>query len=330
MIFYAKNAFVLQWTLRDSNNVSVNVATVTGTLYSNRSINDVTNFPGTPVTPINNVTLTYVGASEGVYQVSLPATLDPPLDSNGNYPPFVLVIDATVAGNPVYHNEEPSLVINSVVASSNDLTTLNAVKSWLQIDQNNTADDVTIQEAISGWSEYVLNTCGIDSFTKVNQYTEIRDGNGNPQMFVRNRPIVNVVSVTVSGLSIPAAGPWPSWGYYISDDLKSIKLRLGGNPFSLTSSPGFFGRTSSAARGFDRGQGNVVLVYNAGYPRVPADLELASRKAVAIHCKRRQTIDQASKSIAAGGTTGTTVFRSWEVPPEVQSVIDIYSRNALV
>jgi hypothetical protein len=296
---------------------------------------DPLNVPGTPVSPVVNVSLPYVTNTEGIYQsVQMPATLDPPLNADGTYPTFTLVVDGSIASSPVYHFEDPSIVFNPGVSSVNDLTTLAKVKSWLLIPQDNTKDDSDIQDVITGWSTYCLGQLGFTSMTKVQQYTELRNGNGNCQMFVRNRPIINVESVTVNGVAVPAAGDWPSMGYYVSDDQKSIMIRGVGVQRGILAGYGSLGTYSTgsatSAGGFARGVGNVKLVYNAGFVRVPADLELAARKACAIHYKRKQTIDLASKAQAAGGTTGTTRYRDWDIPPEVETVIDYYSRVAVI
>jgi hypothetical protein len=70
----------------------------------------------------------------------------------------------------------------------------------------------------------------------------------------------------------------------------------------------------------------VQISYTAS--GVPFDIELAVRKMVAVNYKRRQWIDQRSQSMAAGA--GTISYQSWEIPPEVQSVIDHYRRRAIV
>jgi len=225
------------------------------------------------------------------------------------------------------------MTMNTDGTDSIDLTTLGAVKSWLEIDDTNKEPDTDIQDVITGFSQYVLNQCGVVSFSSLSAFVETRDGNGNDTMFTRNRPIVNVSAVVVNGVQVPPAGDWPSYGYYVADDKKSIRIR-GTGPVSGSRSMfgGLYSPRSSffRSRGFDVGQANVTLSYLAGFIKVPADLELRCRQACAINYRRRQTLDMASKSVSAGGTTGTTRFRDWEIPPECQTVIDFYSRLAVV
>jgi hypothetical protein len=61
---------------------------------------------------------------------------------------------------------------------------------------------------------------------------------------------------------------------------------------------------------------------------VPYDIEMAVRQMVAVNYKRRSWIDQSSQMMANGA--GSIAFRSWEMPPEVASVMEQYRRRALV
>ncbi len=69
----------------------------------------------------------------------------------------------------------------------------------------------------------------------------------------------------------------------------------------------------------------VLLSYSAA--GTPADIRLAATQMVAVNYKRRQWIDQASQAMANGA--GTVSYRNWELPPEVISVMNAYTRRAL-
>lgn len=319
LLFQAQQAFTLGWTVADPSGVPWINANVVVTLYQGRSRANPAGFPGVQVAPIVNVTLVQVNANSnpGLYQAFIPATLNPAPTTE----PFTLVIDANVNTNvAVYHFEDPSQVVPYAI----DLTTLAAVKDELNIQS--TSADSELQQYITAWSMAVLNRTGIQSFSQPELMTETRDGNGNYQMFTRLRPIINVVSVSISGVAVAQAGVWPSAGYYVADDQRSIKLRNPQFPISYNYYPNY----TTPAPGFQRGQGNVQLVYWAGYVNVPVDLEMASRRMVAIYYGRKKTRDQASQGIAAGGTTATTRFRDWDVPPEICKVVDYYSRLAII
>jgi|SRR5271157_464083 len=213
-----------------------------------------------------------------------------------------------------------------------DITTLGAVKTRAEVDANNSKDDQEISDAISAFSLYVMNRTGISSFANVATVTETRDGNGNDQMYVRTPPIVNVVSLTICQTSIPLAGPWPAFGYYIADDQRSIKIRgtLQSSSYPWASRYRQSGLHRSNG-GFARGQGNVLLVYNGGYAGVPFDLEYAVRSIVAINYKRKAWQDMKSR-IVDGGNAGkaTTIYRDWAWPPEYEKVIEFYARRAII
>lgn len=218
---------------------------------------------------------------------------------------------------------------NTITPSPVDLATLDEVKSWLAIALDNHADDADIQDTLTAFSQWVCNYTGIRSFNQIAEYTEIRSGNGNNQMFVRNPPIINVASVTVNGVAVPLAGDWPAWGFYVADDFQSILIRMTLPPVSFNYVPtGFYNRQNLA--GFARGQGNVKLVYNGGYERVPFDLERAATRTVALAYKRKGTIDIESRGIAAGGTTATTKFFMDIMRPEDKATVDFYQRKAII
>jgi hypothetical protein len=61
---------------------------------------------------------------------------------------------------------------------------------------------------------------------------------------------------------------------------------------------------------------------------VPYDIELAVRQLAALNYKRRPYRDQSSQMMANGA--GSIVFRGWEMPPEVERVLNRYMRQAAV
>lgn len=63
--------------------------------------------------------------------------------------------------------------------------------------------------------------------------------------------------------------------------------------------------------------------------QAPADLELCARRTVAVAYKRRQWLDQASKTLGAQGASGTTRYRDWKLTPEDEVTMQNYRRLAL-
>ena len=123
--------------------------------------------------------------------------------------------------------------------------------------------------------------------------------------------------VTVSVL------PW------ISD--VGVKYFSGGSPLTkVTSAPstGEYYLLGGGSYLFALGDEGVPVQISYTATGTPDDVELACRQMVSVNYRRRQWIDQKSQSMAQGA--GTISYRDWELPPEVVSVMDAYSRRALV
>lgn len=326
MIIQAQNQFTLAWTLTDINGVPINSAVLTAVIYQERSSVNPNAFPGLAV--VNTISMPYVSGTQGQYLATQPNIINPVPLPDGEYPAYTLVLDALSGGNPVYHHEEPiQLLAGGVAANPADLTTLAACRGEIGITPNNSSANSTLQDYITAFSIAVINELGYQgTLCQPTLYTETRDGNGNMQMFTRNRPIINVVALTINGVAVGQAAAWPGAGFYISDDQKSIKLRNPQFPISYNYYPNY----KMPQTGYVRGHGNVSLQYYAGYRNVPADLEMVARKMVAIQYGRRQTRDMASQGTMSQGTSATTHYRDWKVPPELDCIVEFYRRLAPV
>lgn len=209
----------------------------------------------------------------------------------------------------------------TITPSIVDMCSLAQAKDWLGIDASNTDDDSIIQSLITSFSQFILNKTGIASFNSVQNYTETYDGNGYIRLFLRNRPVTNVSSVTVGSYAIPQSTSVTTPGWFIEHSARSIAFRSTPNDLMPPQSiyPYYF----------TPGIGNVLISYSAGYSRVPTDLQEAVYKAVAIYYRRKDYIDFDSKALSSGaGVSGTIKYRGWSLPPEIDSVIDFYSRYA--
>lgn len=323
MIIQAQNQFTLQWTLTDINGVPINSAVLTAVIYQERNLSNPNAFPGVAI--VNAISLPYVTGSNGQYAASQPVVINPVPLADGLYPAYTLVLDATLGGTPDYHHEEPILVLGGGVgANPIDLTTLTAVKEEIPVNSSNTTVNTILQDYITAFSQAVLNELGYKSMSQPMSVTETRDGNGNMQLFTRQRPIINVAVLTISGVAIPQAGAWPSAGFYISDDQKSIKLRNPQFPISYNYYPNY----KMPQAGFVRDFGNVFIQYWAGFNNVPSDVEIVARKMVAIQYGRRQTRDMKTQGTMSQGVSATTQYRDWKVPPELDCMLNYYRRLA--
>lgn len=234
-----------------------------------------------------------------------------------------------------------------------DLVDLARVKQYLEIAPENTTDDDLLQSLITGASNYwLLRTCR-DSLNAVTDYTETYDGTGGMRLPLRNYPIVSVASVSVGGGAF-AGSDGTTAGWVIDQSRKALVV-VGmtstypyyGWPFSgyacvssyeriATQDVDDFIRNMVTVKdttyilgvngiGFARGIQNIQVAYTAGYPATPLDVTMAVTKQVAITYKRRSWVDQKSIILPQGG--GTTTYRDWELPPDIEHVLQLYTRT---
>ena len=318
--FTALQQNLITWTLTNqSTGLPVTGATLVATLYSNRNQANSTAIPGTISDPnLSNLSLpeTNPGVS-GIYTGIVPAAFNPVQAVSG----FLLVITASSGSTLLDTWTIPAVVI--AAQNLNNLVQLSDVKNWLNIELNNTDDDGLLQILITGFSQYVINRTGIKSFTQVNSYSEIYNGNGANRMFLKNYPIQTVSSVQVGAYNVLQSTGLLYPGWFIEQDQKSIAIRYAGGGY-------FMVPYSTFPQKFTRGTGNVQVNYTAGYTSVPADLYECAMKVCAINMKRQSWLDIASRALSAGSGSGHVAYRSWSRPPEVEEVLRYYQRRALV
>ena len=309
LTFPIQTTFVLTWTLTDADNSPINDATMTATLYAGRSPQNPTVVPGIAIAPINAIPLAYIAASAGQYSANIPATLGPLPNGIG----YTLVIDANISGTPIYHQEVP--VVIETAGSSIDLTTIDQVKAWIPgMTGDETSEDAVIQACITSWSSEFQWLTGMGNqngdvqqspFVSICDFNETHDGKGGSRLFPFNRPIRSVTAFNVKGIAVPQSTGFAVQGWVIDGTGRSISLRSG--------------------LGFWRGVQNINLQYSAGYSVTPADVTQAANIMVLQNYKRRKYLDEASRAMAGGA--GTIRFRDWYMPPEVERVVQAYSRT---
>lgn len=154
-----------------------------------------------------------------------------------------------------------------------DLTTYQAVENYANVASSSPVDQA-IQKYVTGASRYFLLRTGLASLNSVAQYNETYDGNGNSQLFLRQRPIVSVASVMVNAQTIPASTGPTITGWRIHSIPSSIVIYSGG----FSGGPATFASLGSAWYGgpygggggrrpyaFAIGQQNVNVIYTAGF-----------------------------------------------------------------
>lgn len=142
-----------------------------------------------------------------------------------------------------------------------DLCSTSDVKAFSQIAGSQGDTEIAyLVTAVSAWVKTYTNR---DFVSK--SYSEIRDGNGTAELFVRNGPVTAVSSLTIDGTTISAQSADQQPGYFIEDTGDVIAL---------------FGYR------FCRGRKNVRVTYTAGSNTIPADLAQAVIEIVAAAYKR--------------------------------------------
>lgn len=136
---------------------------------------------------------------------------------------------------------------------------------------------------IAGISERAKTWCGKSFYTA--SYTDFIDGNASNRIQVEQAPIVSVTSIHDALDLVFDSSSLISSAYYTVNAKKGwITLRRG--------------------YAFQRGDGNIRVVYTAGYgsteAALPADLRLATAKWVAIAWKNWETPTLGLKSIKQG------------------------------
>ena len=182
-----------------------------------------------------------------------------------------------------------------------DLTSIENVKDYLQI--TDTASDASLSRLISAFSQWFLTQVNRGALLQ-STYTEQRNGQGGDSLTTIYWPIQAITSVTVDGISIPLS-PGPNQPGYLND---SFSIWLIGYHFK-------------------RGRGNVQVVYEAGYPTVPLDIEQAVIDQVAFTFRRQPNLGSVSQSM--NGIT-TVTFSQKDLAPGVKAVVDFYRDRAVV
>ena len=179
--------------------------------------------------------------------------------------------------------------------AAGDLTTLANVKAYLSPPLATTADDALLTRLITAASQFIQSW--LNRTIALAAYADTRNGTGGTRLFLRNRPVVSVASVSVDGTAIaPAAAPNAA-GYLFDDS----SIYLIGSCFT-------------------KGAQNVVVGYSAGFAATPPEIEQACIALVCLRYKERDRIGQASKNLAGEVVS----FQQKDMPADVATLLDQY------
>jgi hypothetical protein len=160
-----------------------------------------------------------------------------------------------------------------------DLTTLTDVKAWLQTGQASfpSTDDALLTRLITAASQYIQTWLNRQIASA--GYLETRDGTGGCRLQFACYPVTAVMSLTIDGEVIPAAGSATAAGYSFSPTQLSLR-----------------------GYRFNRGAQNVVIAYTAGYSTIPPDIAQACIELVALRYRERTRIGELSRSLGGAET----------------------------
>src|SRR5580658_9122553 len=137
----------------------------------------------------------------------------------------------------------------TVSPSPIDLVTLNALKGWLNTSTQaypGTEDDL-LARLITAASRFTMSYLQRD--IRPQTYTEFYNGTDQDQLFLRNRPIISVTSVTFNGNCVVQPSTPSPVGYgWLNDDTSLYMAMVNGVPGGC----------------FPRGYQNIQVVYRAG------------------------------------------------------------------
>src|SRR3954452_13046647 len=164
-----------------------------------------------------------------------------------------------------------------------DLTTLGAVKAWLQTGQAAfpDTDDGLLSRLITAASQFIQKWLSRNIASA--DWYEVRDGSGGHRLTFGNFPATAVLSLSIDGLAIPPAPD--DGGFGAGYVFSSTELVLRGYVFT------------------QRPQ-NVAITYTAGYPVIPPDIAQACINLVCLRYRERTRIGEVSR--ATGGTETVT------------------------
>jgi hypothetical protein len=219
-----------------------------------------------------------------------------------------------------------------------DLTTLTQIQAQATVQTGETG---LVAAMITAISRHILTRTGRRVLAGTQTFTaDLYDGSGGDKQFLRDWPAQSVTNVSVFGQTVNASPDGVNPGWVLDTYGASLALLPGtaiGGPISYSAWLIPLGR-------FPHGRLNVSVSYTAGYvatggpgPHPPSDpvfngapseLGQAVTEFVVQMYKRRDWVDQKSKTISNVGETIT--FRDWEIPPWLQVVIQNYKRTWLV
>jgi hypothetical protein len=146
---------------------------------------------------------------------------------------------------------------------------LEVTASWSGFADLDAAEQIQLIEAASDSIEQACER----TFARAT-YTDTFDGDNQPRLWLRNRPVVSVTSVTVNNAAMNAAD-------------YTVDTRLGCVWYGAQ---GWAGAGRQRRPGWQTGVQNIVVTYTAGYSAIPAPI----KRAAIVQCKYLSDSSRAS------------------------------------
>lgn len=178
-----------------------------------------------------------------------------------------------------------------------DLTTLAAVKAYAGVTV--TTDDVLLGQLITAYSQFVRSWLNRDILRVT--YSVRLSGRGGHSVQLPQYPIRSIASLSIEGVVIVAQPSWGASGYYFDDTRLYVE--------------GYY---------FTKGNGNVLVTFDAGFDAVPADIAQAVNELVGLRYTLRDKQGWSSKSLA--GETVSLVTK--DMPDSTRTTLRQYQRVA--
>jgi hypothetical protein len=202
--------------------------------------------------------------------------------------------------------------------AATDLTTLATLKLWLPINSTNTNDDATISRLITAVSGDFTHSADRPDLLKTS-YTEVRQGDGSPQMVLYHWPITKITTLTVGATTIAASADKVAEGWYVDSDIDPERV------WNLW-----------LAGGLSFADGQVIkIAYSAGYVQpgqtpeggdipLPEDIEQAIIDWCTYRYNERPNISATARHSSDGDSVQAPLI---DAPPNVLKVVERYKRT---
>lgn len=197
-----------------------------------------------------------------------------------------------------------------------NLTSRTKVKRHIGIPSSNTSKDALIDQIIEGVSGFI-ETQTHRTF-EVKEYTEIFDGDGSDEIFLKQYPLRSVISLTINKSVIDLDAEEDAETIVIDNDAGSIYRQAG----------------------FAAGRKNIKVVYEAGFnaPDDPADSGSeesgetgedlpTALEAAAIRLSARVYERRTAEGVSNVAPTGISIAYKDAIDADITSILEAYTKR---